>query len=32
VLDVIFIVATLTYFGLNVLCAVGFDRLMGGKR
>jgi hypothetical protein len=31
-LDVIFILVTIGYFAGNVLVAIGFDRLMGGRR
>jgi hypothetical protein len=31
-LDVIFVAVTVAYFAGNVLCAIGFDRLMGGNR
>jgi len=31
-LDFIFVIVTVAYFAGNVLCAIGFDRLMGGKK
>ncbi len=31
-LDLLFVVLTIVYFGVNVLCAIGFERLMRGKR
>jgi hypothetical protein len=31
-LDIIFVIATIAYFAVNALAAIGFDRLMGGSR